>query len=113
MNDITTQQYMSILYPTLAALSLGYTVLSFIFWWTTRRSSVAFFNALFFATETAVLTLLTFTTGSHPMLDIERFRFLVVWSRTALLVVLLICFHVTYVMIKAQGTSKQGTETHD
>lgn len=101
---MTTQQWMSILYPILVGWCGGYTILKFVFWWSTRRTAVTFFDACFFAIETIVLLLLALLTGSHPLLDIDRYRFLVVWARLAMVLVLMSCAYVTWKMIRRHGT---------
>ena len=101
---MTTQDYMSILYPVLTGLSGGYAITKFWFWWTTRRTAVTFFDSLFFTVETLILLLHTLLTGSHPLFDINQFRFIVVLLRFAMAIVLIICTVSTIRMIFLFGT---------
>lgn len=101
---MTTQDYMSILYPLLTGLTGGYAITKFWFWRTTRRTAVAFWDAVFFLVETLILLLLTLLTGSHPLFDINQFRLIVVLLRFAMAIVLITCTVVTIKMIFMFGT---------
>ncbi len=101
---MTTQQVMLVLYPVTAALCGAYATLSFVFWYTTRRTYVSFFNALFFLVEFVVLALLTLTTGNNPTFNIDDYRLLVVLARIVRIVVIILCIIFTTRMIYRQGT---------
>lgn len=106
MGTMSIQQWMSVLYLVLFVLAAIYAVNKFVFWYTTRRTRVAFMDAVFFLIETIVLALLTLTTGGNPLFDIETYRPLVVLARLAMAICLVFCIRFTRVMIHQQGTEK-------
>jgi len=85
---MTTQDAMSILYPVLTTAVFLNAVLLFMYWLMIRRTRQVLAHVTFFASEFVVLLLLTLLTGSSPIFDIEKFRFLVVWVRFLMLLAL-------------------------
>ena len=104
--SITSQQAMTILYPMLAVLTFGYFVFKIVFWYTTRRSKVAFIDSIFFLLESIVTGMLTLLTGAHPWFDIEDYRPLVVVVRFLMALCLILCIKFTRDMISAQGVKR-------
>lgn len=79
--DLDVQRWMSVLYPMMTATSFLVTVVMAIYCARTHITRLMLAAVFYFSAETIVLALLTLTTGTNPVLNIEQYRPLVAWAR--------------------------------
>lgn len=83
---MTTQQYMSYLYPCLTVAMLVLCGVLVWYWRTHVLSRLAIPVAFVLFSEVLVLLFLTLTTGTNPRFDIGQYRWLVSFVRTVMFV---------------------------
>lgn len=80
--ELNERQRMSILYPVMTATGFLATVVMLLYYISVRPVRLVLSTVFYLASETAVLLLLSLTTGAHPVLDdIGQYRSWVVWAR--------------------------------
>lgn len=105
---MTSAQAMDIIYPICTALFGGYIILKISFLIFVRRTWIVTFDVLLLITEALVLGLLAIMTGEHPRFDIEKYRYLVTWTRGAMCVVLILCSGATMRAIWLRTDKNRG-----
>lgn len=80
-SEKSVQEWMSILYPVMTATSFMVTIVMLLYYIRVRPVRLVLVTSFFMVAETVVLALLTLTTGTHPVLNIDQYRPLVAWAR--------------------------------
>lgn len=85
------QQLMPMVYSALLVAALVMSGALVLTWWLVDRSTVILLLAIYFLLQAFTFAALVLVVGTNPILDIERFRPLIVYGRIAMLTALIMC----------------------